>query len=288
MNLNAYTLERISVAYSSHGHLNKVLDDISLVLNRGEWISIVGKNGSGKSTLAKVLARLLPVSSGGIKPGWTDRDEFSEQPGNKKIRMVMQNPESQFIGETVEEDLVYILELIDVPDDDKESVLCHALEAVGLQSERSHPIAELSGGQKQALAIAGCIAAGAELIIFDEASSMLDPHARERLLHTARALHEQGITIVWITHAMEELVYADRAVAIAQGRIVYDGGVKGFLYPVKQEVDQEESICEQLGFTPPFAVQAVRELMGQGVSLPELPLTCEELFELLEVKLSIA
>ncbi|MDF2669244.1 MAG: hypothetical protein K0R67_1550 [Paenibacillus sp.] len=276
MDLQAYRLERISIAFSSHNQLVKALDNISLEIVRGEWLTLAGRNGSGKSTLAKVLAGIVPLSAGSIRLGWM---------AHATTRMVMQNPESQLIGQTVEEDLLFTLELSAAPIEDWESVLNHALEMVGLREQRSQAVTQLSGGQKQLLAIAGCVIAGADCIVFDEAASMLDPLARGNLLQAAKRLHDQGVTIVWVTHAMEELVWTDHLVALDKGCITYDGDVRSFLYGTDKRDENEQSICEQLGFSLPFAVEAARELMGQGIVLAELPLTCEELFKQLEVKL---
>jgi energy-coupling factor transport system ATP-binding protein len=189
------------------------------------------------------------------------------------------------IGETVEEDLLLTLELAGVPFKEREQRLQRVLESVGMQHLRYYPITELSGGQKQLLAVAGCIAAEAGLIIFDEATSMLDPLAREKLLQAARAIHRQGVTIVWVTHAMEELTGADRVVVLERGRLAYEGDVLRFFYEAESIHELGATACERFGFEPPFAVQAGRELIARGVEFIERPLSWEALQRELEVKL---
>ncbi|WP_127584484.1 ATP-binding cassette domain-containing protein [Paenibacillus koleovorans] len=275
MNLRDYEWERVSVAYSTVDGIRLILDQIDLVLRRGEWLALVGRNGSGKSTLAKVAAGLLPISAGRIELGWVEQ---------ATVRMVLQNPEAQLIGETVEEDLTFTLEIIGLTGAELERRLGVALQAVGLERLRYAAVAELSGGQKQLLAIAGCIASEAQLIVFDEATSMLDPLARERLLETASQLHASGVAIVWVTHEMEELAGADRVIALDQGRVEYEGNVRRFFY-ADATGRRGESACERLGLALPFAIEAVAELGAQGVELPEQPLTGAELLAQLEVML---
>lgn len=318
-----YKLERICVAFPSQERIVKVLDDISLSIRRGEWLTIIGRNGSGKSTLARVLAGLLPVSAGVIDLGWAGEEtEDNRADSNARrglearapIRMVMQNPESQLFGDTVEEDLLFSLELAGIDYSDREPILQSTLQTVGLLALRRHSVTDLSGGQKQLLAVAGCIAVGARLIVFDEPTSMLDPLAREQLLETVSMLHRRGVTIVWVTHVMEELAQADRVLALEQGRVVYDGDVRRFFYEVddcgaierdlmvrddvrpdqarcdkadeSEALEQSLTFCERLGFETPFAIQAVRELITRGVDLQELPLTWEALESELEVRLA--
>lgn len=271
-------LDLVSVAFSSQEPIKRALDAITLAIGPGEWVSLVGKNGSGKSTLARVLSGLLPVSAGGIDRGWTAEDGTNRL----GVRMVMQQPEGQLIGETVDEDVRFTLELAGVAWEAQEEPLVRALNAVGLLEQQYARTAELSGGQQQLLAVAGCIAAESRLIVFDEATSMLDPLSRERLLECARALQERGVAIVWVTHAMEELAWATRVVAMQEGKLVYDGDVRAFLYG---DGSGEETPCGRLQLEPPFAVQTVFELQRRGVTIPGQPLTWEALQAELEVLL---
>lgn len=256
---SVFSLSRASVAFHTPSGPQLVLDDIDLDIRPGEWVALVGRNGSGKSTLAKVLAGLLPLSRGtlsirrGVRP-----------------RLVFQQPEAQIVGETVFEDIAFGLENNAVAPAEMIPQANAALKAAGLNIALDRPARELSGGQKQLLAVAGCMALNAEVLIFDETASMLDPMGRRRLLGTVGELHRRGSTIIWVTQMLEETASADRVVALDGKKVVYDGDVRGFYYGA-------EAPCERIGFAPPYAVQVARRLLREGQQLPLLPLNPEQL-----------
>ncbi len=249
-------LSHVSVAFAVGEDVHKVVTDVDLTIERGEWLVLIGQNGSGKSTLAKVLCGLCPISSGEIERFGT------------KVQMVFQNPEAQIVGETVYEDVCFGMENRAVDPEKMPERARIALEKVGMSHLLHQPVTTLSGGQKQLLGIAGCLAVEADVIVFDECTAMLDPASRQLVLHVAQELKEQGKTLIWITQWMEELAYGDRVVALGQGEVVFSGAARAFFY---------EGICEQLGFVPPYAVQVAHRLQDKGMRLAGRPLTPDEL-----------
>ncbi|WP_248925170.1 energy-coupling factor ABC transporter ATP-binding protein [Paenibacillus hamazuiensis] len=247
------------------------LEDVNLRIRSGEWISLVGRNGSGKSTLIRVLAGLLPVQEGSMDRGFC---------GDGPIPIVMQNPDVQWVGDTPWEDVVFALEQLG---ERPERIASHAedtLRRVGLGPQMHGRMAELSGGQKQLAAIAGCLAADAPLLLFDEATSMLDPVSRRQVLEAARHQHRSGKTVVWSTQHSGEIAPGDRVVALQEGRVVFDGLAESFYYGTGSEAEgMDEACCLRLGFEPPYAVQVARELLRLGARLRLLPLTTEQLAE---------
>jgi energy-coupling factor transport system ATP-binding protein len=198
----------------------------------------------------------------------------------------MQNPEAQTIGETVFEDVCFGLENRGIAPEDMAVMAEEALAKTGLAGYAGRMTNELSGGQKQLLAIAGALAAGSSVIVFDEATSMLDPASRERILGVVKELHRQGTAVVWITQLLDELAFADRVVVMDGGTAVFDGEPRQFFYdasfPVVDADDdrvKRETCCDRYGFVRPFAVETARLLIGKGFTLPKLPLTPEELAE---------
>lgn len=257
-------LKQVSVAFTTNDGIRPVLLNLDLQIATGEWVAVVGQNSSGKSTLARVLAGLCPVSRGSVQCG---------APGEAAaVQMVFQNPEAQIVGETVYEDVCFGLENRAVDPAEMPARVESALRQVGLVEKWHVPVQKLSGGQKQLLAIAGCLAMEASVLVFDEATAMLDPSSRERVLQVVQHLHQQGKTILWITQWMEELAYADRVLAIDGGKIAYDGNNRDFFHGV-----EETSPCERLGFVLPYAVQVARGLQEQGIALQARPILPNEL-----------
>jgi energy-coupling factor transport system ATP-binding protein len=257
-------VERAAVAFRTPQGVQTALSGITMDIAEGEWVALVGRNGSGKSTLAKLIAGLCPLSQGTI----------AVHPG-KRVQLVLQDPEAQIVGETVYEDICFGLENAAADPSAMEQKVRAALDAVGLKVPPERPTRELSGGQKQLLAVAGCLALDAEVLVFDEATSMLDPMSRQRLLEAVRSLHRAGKTIVWVTQLLEEAAYADRVVALDRQGVVYDGGNRSFFYDAGCPADPGP--CENLGFTPPFPVQVAKKLLRGGRNLPVLPVTAAEL-----------
>lgn len=265
----AFALDRVSVAYTTDEGIKPVLLDIHLHIAAGDWVMIVGRNGSGKSTLVRVLARLCPISRGQLVCGAAASDTHS-------VQMIFQNPDAQIVGETVYEDICFGLENIAVPPQDMPLRVSDALSMVGLEHAAQRRVAELSGGQKQLLCIADALAMNATTLLFDEATSMLDPFARQRIITLAKRLQEQGKTIIWVTQLMDELGYANRVVALDAGRIVFDDHPTKFFY-AEDGTMQGESVCTSLGFVPPYTVQVAQQLLRAGTVLPYKPMLTEEL-----------
>ncbi|GAB1485481.1 energy-coupling factor transporter ATPase [Aminivibrio sp.] len=202
------------------------LDRVSLSIREGEWVALLGNNGSGKSTLAKHLnALLLPTQGDCFVYGMSTRrseDIFSIR---SSVAMVFQNPENQIVGTVVEEDAAFGPENQGIPPLEIRRRVDAALDAVGLLEKRKKPVYTLSGGEKQRLAVAGALAMDTPCLVLDEATAMLDPQGRADLLAVLLALHENGKTIISITHRLEEITPCDRAIVLHSGRIAWDGGI---------------------------------------------------------------
>ncbi|MCL6446080.1 MAG: ATP-binding cassette domain-containing protein [Alicyclobacillus sp.] len=259
------SLNRVSVAFQTQSGIHYALQDVALTVRPGEWVAVVGANGSGKSTCGRVLAGLTPLSSGSRNTTW-------ERPGD--ILMILQNPDAQIIGDTVWEDVCFGLHNLGVPAEEVSPRAMAALAKVGLVDQRDASVHSLSGGQKQRLCIAACLAMSPRLLIFDEATTMLDPARRTDLLQLTRQLHAQGLAIVWITQDMGEAAFADRIVALANGRLVFDGTPAAFFYghPCK---------CTELGFELPYVVQIGRALAARGIALSAALFTTADLSRLM-------
>ncbi|CAM3931363.1 ATP-binding cassette domain-containing protein [Paenibacillus alkaliterrae] len=249
-----------------------ILKDVSFRIQDGEWITLLGQNGSGKSTLAKVVAGYrMAGMTGQIVRGM--KTPFQGRP----IPIVMQQPEAAMIGATPWEDVVLMLEQNEL---DAERITIEAelvLRKVGLGERLHQPIETLSGGQKQLVAIAGCLAMHSPLLVLDEVTAMLDPEAAGFVLDQVRALHQSGVTVVWITQKLEELRQGDRVVAMNDGFIVFDGQADEWF--ARGAGGVQISICEQLGFEAPYSAQVAWELEKEGVKLSPFPFTAEMLAE---------
>jgi energy-coupling factor transport system ATP-binding protein len=254
-------LDDISFSFPVYDGWKTVLQDIDLHITQGEWLTIVGTNGSGKSTLAKIIAGLYPISSGKITC------QSLEKPISQ---LIFQNPDTQIIGETVYEDVCFGMFNMGVKPEFIPRRAMDALGKVGLSHFLHASTSQLSGGQKQLLAIAGCLAVNPPLLIFDEASSMLDPMSRQALLQVVQELHQEGKTIVWITQLLDELAWSDRVAAIDQGTLEFIGTKQDFFY---RSVPSQPSCCEKLGFIPPFTIQTAQALITRGYQLEPLPVS---------------
>ncbi|GAB2699819.1 ATP-binding cassette domain-containing protein [Paenibacillus thermoaerophilus] len=280
MNLNEdLVLEDVTVYPEADRTRTPILRGIGLRIGRGEWISVVGRNGSGKSTLIRTIAGVQPAHEGVVRRGFA---------GDEPIPYVMQR-DHQWFGETPREELVFWLEMRGEPASRIRDKVDSALAAVGLAEAAERPLSQLSGGQRQLVAAAGCLAADAPLLIFDEATSMLDTAARRLVFGAVRAIHASGTTVLWLTHHQEEAACGDRIVALHHGSIAYDGPPALFYYGEAERFLGEfgdsgsgAAPCDALGFEPPFAVRVARELMRHGVRFGRLPLTAEQLAD--EVK----
>ena len=237
----------------------------------GEWVHVAGPNGSGKSTLAKLIAGVAWAAAGGgaVIAGTVSRG-FA---GNRPLPYVTQDPEAAIAGSTPWEDLALTLEARGIGGEEALSEIERLLRLCRLWERRDVPVEHLSGGQKQMLAAAGCIASGASLLVFDEAASMLDSAGRAEVLSGARRLREAGTAIVWISHAAEDIARGDRVVGLLDGSMIYDGPAELFFLPA----DGALSPCERLGCEAPHAVRTALALKARGVPLEPLPLSPEEL-----------
>jgi energy-coupling factor transport system ATP-binding protein len=258
------SLDNVTVRYSNHASQRYAIHELSLDLYKGSWTTIVGSNGSGKSTLAKVLAGLCPITSGNI---------VKVEP--TILYTVLQNPETQILGDTIFEEISLCLkDENEQVRGDKSALIRSIIEQVGLTLPLDTTTSKMSGGQKQLLNMASSLAAGANILIMDEVSSMLDLASRVLVLQAAERLHNQGVTIVWITHRSEEIGYADRVISLEQGQISYDGTSEHFLYGHSVDLI---SPCEQRGMELPYVVKVVKQLEKRGYSLSRLPLLPSQL-----------
>jgi len=274
-NLQPFVLQHVSVHRLRGQEPVPVLQHMNMTIHPGEWVSIVGRNGSGKSTLAQLLSGVLVADEGTVDRGFV---------GPMPIPYVMQHKE-QLFGETPWEDLVFLLEARGEDPDAIPHLALSSLRQLGLEPIMHQPIRELSGGQRQLVATAGCLAARAPLLLFDEATSMLDSGSRLQVLKAVQSVHQAGTTVVWLTHHMEEVGLGDRVIALQEGKKIFDGTTQSFFYGksfVESKTDvskvDAQSPCEAIGFEPPFAVQVARQLLHTGASMTRpLPVTAEQL-----------
>ncbi|MDD3477276.1 MAG: energy-coupling factor transporter ATPase [Candidatus Izemoplasmatales bacterium] len=199
-----------------------ILKNIQLQIQKGEWVAILGHNGSGKSTLAKCIVGLLEPQSGSVVVDDMVLSHKTAYEIRKKIGIVFQNPDNQFVGVTVRDDIAFGMENLGIPKDQMISSIDFYAEKVGVKEMLDKEPSTLSGGQKQRVAIAGILAMHTDVMVFDEATSMLDPYARNELMQYIQELHQEGMTILMITHDIEEALYADRIVVLKGGEVHLD------------------------------------------------------------------
>lgn len=242
-----------------------VLDSIDLTIRKGEYVAVLGHNGSGKSTFAKLLNMILEPTSGQILIDGKDitAEDMTEEDLydlRKRVGMVFQNPDNQLVATIVEEDVAFGPENLGVPSEEIRRRVDEALEAVGMTEYAKHEPHRLSGGQKQRIAIAGLIAMLPECMIFDESTAMLDPIGRREVLDTMRMLNrDRGITILTITHYMNEAAEADRVIVLDDGKILLDG--------TPEEVFSEAKLLRSVGLDVPQCVDFAEALKKQGLPI---------------------
>lgn len=235
-----------------------VLQDIDIRIERGEFVAILGGNGSGKSTLAKHMNALLTPDEGRVVVlGRDTSDPEAVYAIRSRAGMVFQNPDDQLVASLVENDVAFGPENLGIPAAELRARVDESLEAVGLEGFQKRETTALSGGQKQRVAVAGVLAMRPDIVILDEATSMLDPQGRAALLDLCRALHEAGITIVMITHFMEEAALAQRVIVLNGGRVACSG--------TPDEVLSQAGLLEHLNLDVPFACALSLALRRQGV-----------------------
>lgn len=247
------------------------LKDISFHVKQGEWLSIVGHNGSGKSTLVRLLDGLLVAQSGSIKIDGQLMSDKTVWDIRYKIGIVFQNPDNQFVGATVEDDVAFGLENKGVSLDDMRHRVSKALSVVGMKDFANSEPSRLSGGQKQRVAIAGAIAMQPKIIILDEATSMLDPKGRLELIRVIRAIRKQHeMTVISITHDLDEVAWSDRVLVLKEGQI------ESNMTP--RELFSRHDL-ETIGLDKPFTTNVLLALKDSGISIEESYLTEDELEE---------
>lgn len=255
--------------------IQTALDHVDLDVKQGDFIAILGHNGSGKSTLAKHINALLAPSEGSLfVDGMDVSKEENVIPVRKTAGMVFQNPDNQIIGSVVEEDVGFGPENIGVPTEEIWKRVDESLQATGMVAYRHHSPNKLSGGQKQRVAIAGVMAMRPECIVLDEPTAMLDPNGRKEVLKAVRELNEkEGVTVILITHYMEEVVFADHVFVMDQGHVVMQG--------TPREVFSRVEELKALRLDVPQVTLLAHELKQAGVEIPDGILTIEELVDAL-------
>lgn len=271
--LNQTIIELEDIHYRYHeDDAREALAGVSLEIRRGEWLAIIGHNGSGKSTLAKVMNGLIEANTGSVVVNGKTLTEETVFDARRTVGMVFQNPDNQFVGTTVEDDIAFGLENIGLPREEMLERVTKVLEMVKMSEFQTKEPARLSGGQKQRVAIAGVTALEPEVIILDEATSMLDPKGRLEVISTIQKLHkEKKITVISITHDLDEAAQADRVVLMEQGQIQQIGTPK--------EIFKLGSKLVEKGLDVPFAEKLIEALRERGINVPEEYLDEEGLVE---------
>lgn len=250
----------------------EALSDVSLDVYEGEWLAIIGHNGSGKSTLAKMMNGLLEASSGEIYIDGQLLTEKTVYEARRKVGMVFQNPDNQFVGTTVEDDIAFGLENIGMPRDEMIQKINASLEMVRMTKFKEKEPARLSGGQKQRVAIAGMIALAPKVVILDEATSMLDPQGRFEVISTIQQLHkDKGITVISITHDLDEAAQADRVLLMEGGKVNRIGS--------PSEIFEMGTALVDKGLDVPFSEKLKAILKDKGMNVPNEYLDEEGLVE---------
>lgn len=248
-----------------------VFEGFNLTIKEGEFVAILGHNGSGKSTLSKLLVGLETPDFGEI---WIDGIQLSEETIDdirKKVSIVFQNPDNQFVGATVADDVAFGLENRQVPRKEMLELVPKYIKQMGLSGFEDVAPHDLSGGQKQRTAIAGALAVGADILILDEATSMLDPEGRTDIINIVKELaKDEKRTIIMITHHLDEAAYADQLIVLNNGEIIKSG--------TPQEVFNDTEKLEHAGLDIPFATRASKQLLQQQI-INKICVTNEELIE---------
>ena len=272
---------RLGFSYFWDGESIPVFEQANIELKEGEWTALLGCNGCGKSTLVRLMNGLLPLQDGNLSVNGTN----AGNPANKwelcrVCGMVFQNPDNQFVSSVLEEDIAFGLENAQVPEREVTSKVKAALELVGLEGYEKRSPSSLSGGQKQRAALAGVLALNPEILIFDEATSMLVPKGRREVLAEMKKLRDCGKTVVMITHDVEEAVLADQVILMGcpngqknPNTVLAQGSVR--------EILTDSRLLIQAGIVPPMAVRMYEDLKLAGIELNRCPLTKEELAEAL-------
>ena len=257
--------------------ITTAVDNVSLSVKQGDFIAILGHNGSGKSTLAKHFNAILYPTEGTVfVDGMDTRDDEKLWDVRREAGMVFQNPDNQIIGQIVEEDVGFGPENLGVPTEEIWQRVEESLKAVGMYAFRKYAPGKLSGGQKQRVSIAGVIAMHPKCIVLDEPTAMLDPLGRKEVIRAVRALNDvEGITVILITHYMEEIIHADKVFVMDQGKVALQG--------TPREIFSQVEKLKELRLDVPQVTMLAHELREKGLDIPEGILTKEELIEALHL-----
>ena len=274
---NIIEVRNLKYKYDSESE-NYTLNDVSFQVKKGEWLSIVGHNGSGKSTTVRLIDGLLEAESGDIIISGDKLTAENVWEKRRQIGMVFQNPDNQFVGATVEDDVAFGLENQGLDYDLMVERVQQALEFVGMQDFKEREPARLSGGQKQRVAVAGVVALRPDIIILDEATSMLDPEGRLDLIQTVKKIKDSNqLTVISITHDLDEIALSDRVLVMKEGQVESTA--------TPRELFSREDL-EELGLDQPFVNQVKAALRQSGFPLPDTYLTEKELQDQLWALLS--
>ncbi len=264
------SMENVSFSYDK---INNAVKNVSLVVEEGEYVAIIGHNGSGKSTLAKLFNGLCKPDEGKVTvEGFSSDDKKSLFEIRKRVGVVFQNPDNQLVASIVEDDVAFGPENLGVKREEIGERIDFALSAVGMQAFKKSSPTRLSGGQKQRIAIAGVLAIKPKVLVLDESTAMLDPKGRKEVLSVVEKLNkEQGVTVINITHYMDEVVRADKVLVINDGKIALVGSPK--------EIFAKKDQLKSFGLELPLPSIVAEKLIALGVNLPDGILTEEQLAE---------
>lgn len=270
--MNIIEVNNLSYRYDKASE-DYTLKNLTFHVKQGEWLSIIGHNGSGKSTTVRLLDGLLEAESGDIFITGDRLTVDNVWEKRRQIGMVFQNPDNQFVGATVEDDVAFALENLGVPHQEMVTRVEEALTAVNMQAFAQREPARLSGGQKQRVAIAGVVALRPQILILDEATSMLDPEGRLELIETVRRIKDEfGMTVISITHDLDEVALSDRVLVLKEGQVESSSSPRGLF-------SRED--LESLGLDLPFTSKVIRKLVDKGVKIDATYLTEKELQDIL-------
>ncbi len=250
------SLKNVNFSYDKK---TNVIKNVSLDISKGEYVAIIGHNGSGKSTLAKLFnALIIPDSGDVVVDGLNSKDKKSLFEIRKRVGVVFQNPDNQLVASSVEDDVAFGPENLGYSREEIKERIDFALSSVNMQKHRNSMASRLSGGQKQRVAVAGVLAIKPEVLVLDESTAMLDPKGRKDLLKVAKSLNEQGMTVVTITHYMEEVLFADKVCVMSNGEIVKIGTPKE-IFAFKEEL-------KALGLELPLSIY-LKEKIAESTGL---------------------
>ncbi|MCD5326011.1 MULTISPECIES: energy-coupling factor ABC transporter ATP-binding protein [Pontibacillus] len=265
-------LEFQNVSFQYREDSPMVLNDVSIQVNQNEWVAVIGHNGSGKSTMAKLMNGLLFPNAGEVHVDGLELSEENIWEIRRKVGMVFQNPDNQFVGTTVKDDVAFGLENHGIPREEMVKRIAQSLKAVGMEEYEDHEPHRLSGGQKQRVAIASVLAVAPSMIILDEATAMLDPKGRKEIMHTVNQVRqERDVSIVTITHDLNEVTLADRVVVMNDGDVWFEG--------TPRELFEHREDLQTIGLDIPLVSKFAHELHQLGLNISKQPLNHEELMD---------